>query len=430
MRVLVTGHDGYIGDALVPLLQGAGHDVVGLDSCLFGDCGLGERGFEIPEHAHRRARRRGSAARRLRGGDPPGGGLQRPGRRPQPRGHLRDQPRGLGQAGEGRQGRRRLAVPLLVLLQPLRGRRRRSGRRGGAVQPGDPVRALQGPRRARHRRPRRRRVQPDLPSQRDRLRPVVPPPRRPGRQQPRRPRRRPRARCGCSATAARGARWSTSRTSRAPSSPRSTPTASGFTTRPSTSGATRRTTAIREVAEIVHGLAPESTISIAPDAGPDRRSYRVSFDKVARAAARTSSRAGRSAPAPQQMLDALRRHEITADEFHSPRFHRIAQIKRLIERGPTGPEPALGVPRSLRRRADDGRPWRDNRAGHRRAGIHRLLAHRAVARRRRAVVAPRPRPSSPRSRFRREGIAARCRLIRRRRHRPARRSCGPSPSTG
>ena len=49
MRVLVTGHDGYIGDALVPLLQGAGHEVVGLDSCLFGDCGLGERGFEIPE---------------------------------------------------------------------------------------------------------------------------------------------------------------------------------------------------------------------------------------------------------------------------------------------------------------------------------------------------------------------------------------------
>ena len=82
----------------------------------------------------------------------------------------------------------RLAVPLLVLLQPLRRRRRRSGRRAGAAQPGDPVRALQGPRRAGHRRPRRRRVQPHLPSQRDRLRAVVSPPRRPGRQQPRRPR--------------------------------------------------------------------------------------------------------------------------------------------------------------------------------------------------------------------------------------------------
>ena len=35
MRVLVTGHLGYIGSALVPLLRSAGHDVVGLDNELF-----------------------------------------------------------------------------------------------------------------------------------------------------------------------------------------------------------------------------------------------------------------------------------------------------------------------------------------------------------------------------------------------------------
>ena len=35
MRVLVTGHDGYIGTVLVPMLAGAGHEVVGLDSDLF-----------------------------------------------------------------------------------------------------------------------------------------------------------------------------------------------------------------------------------------------------------------------------------------------------------------------------------------------------------------------------------------------------------
>lgn len=31
MRVLVTGHLGYIGTVLTPMLIGAGHDVVGLD---------------------------------------------------------------------------------------------------------------------------------------------------------------------------------------------------------------------------------------------------------------------------------------------------------------------------------------------------------------------------------------------------------------
>ena len=35
MRVLVTGHKGYIGTILVPLLQRAGHDVLGLDSDLY-----------------------------------------------------------------------------------------------------------------------------------------------------------------------------------------------------------------------------------------------------------------------------------------------------------------------------------------------------------------------------------------------------------
>jgi len=41
MRVLVTGHNGYIGCALVPILKRAGHEVVGLDSLLFEDCTLG-----------------------------------------------------------------------------------------------------------------------------------------------------------------------------------------------------------------------------------------------------------------------------------------------------------------------------------------------------------------------------------------------------
>ncbi len=42
MRVLVTGHRGYLGAVLVPVLQAAGHDVVGLDSDLYRGCTFGD----------------------------------------------------------------------------------------------------------------------------------------------------------------------------------------------------------------------------------------------------------------------------------------------------------------------------------------------------------------------------------------------------
>jgi nucleoside-diphosphate-sugar epimerase len=38
MKVLVTGHEGYIGGVLVPMLLARGHDVVGLDNGLFRAC--------------------------------------------------------------------------------------------------------------------------------------------------------------------------------------------------------------------------------------------------------------------------------------------------------------------------------------------------------------------------------------------------------
>ncbi len=48
MRVLVTGHNGYIGCALVPILVRAGHEVVGMDSCLFENCTLGPEVDPVP----------------------------------------------------------------------------------------------------------------------------------------------------------------------------------------------------------------------------------------------------------------------------------------------------------------------------------------------------------------------------------------------
>lgn len=51
MRVLVTGHQGYIGSVLTPRLVAAGHEVVGLDVGLYADCVLGEFEDEVSNRA-------------------------------------------------------------------------------------------------------------------------------------------------------------------------------------------------------------------------------------------------------------------------------------------------------------------------------------------------------------------------------------------
>jgi nucleoside-diphosphate-sugar epimerase len=89
---------------------------------------------------------------------------------------------------------------------------------------------------------------------------------------------------------------------------------------------------IREVAEIVHELVPESSISIAPDAGPDRRSYRVSFHKLAEALPGFRPEWTVHGGA-NEMLEAFRAHDVTAEGFRGSRFQRISHIKRLLSEG-------------------------------------------------------------------------------------------------
>ena len=49
MKVLLTGHKGYIGSVAGPMLRSAGHEVVGLDSDLFAGCDFGIIASDIPE---------------------------------------------------------------------------------------------------------------------------------------------------------------------------------------------------------------------------------------------------------------------------------------------------------------------------------------------------------------------------------------------
>jgi nucleoside-diphosphate-sugar epimerase len=49
MRILMTGHKGYIGTVMVPMLLGVGHDLVGLDSGLFEECTFNPAIHDVPE---------------------------------------------------------------------------------------------------------------------------------------------------------------------------------------------------------------------------------------------------------------------------------------------------------------------------------------------------------------------------------------------
>ena len=49
MKILLTGHKGYIGAVAGPLLLAAGHEVVGIDTDLFAGCNFGEPPAELPE---------------------------------------------------------------------------------------------------------------------------------------------------------------------------------------------------------------------------------------------------------------------------------------------------------------------------------------------------------------------------------------------
>jgi nucleoside-diphosphate-sugar epimerase len=86
---------------------------------------------------------------------------------------------------------------------------------------------------------------------------------------------------------------------------------------------------IRELAEMVEEGVPGSTISFAEGAGPDKRSYRVSFDKVREALPefepRWDVRQG-----VKELAEAYGRAGVKLEDFTGSRFQRVARIKELM----------------------------------------------------------------------------------------------------
>jgi nucleoside-diphosphate-sugar epimerase len=97
-------------------------------------------------------------------------------------------------------------------------------------------------------------------------------------------------------------------------------------------GADEENYQIREIAQIVEEVVPESRIAFAEGAGPDKRSYRVSFAKL-RAAFPELQCEWTVRSSATEMLAAYREHALTIADFQGSRFMRIARVKELMAAG-------------------------------------------------------------------------------------------------
>lgn len=89
---------------------------------------------------------------------------------------------------------------------------------------------------------------------------------------------------------------------------------------------------IKELADFVRATIPNCEISFADDAGPDLRNYRVTFDKYSQAFPDFALQwdALRGA---KSIYDSYQKFGLNKDEYEGPKYKRIAQLKKLIADG-------------------------------------------------------------------------------------------------
>jgi len=89
---------------------------------------------------------------------------------------------------------------------------------------------------------------------------------------------------------------------------------------------------ISELADIVQQTVPGSRVEYAPGGGPDKRCYRINCDKIFRVlpSFRPQWTARKGA---RELYDAYRRAGLTADDIESGRYIRIKHIQRLLQAG-------------------------------------------------------------------------------------------------
>lgn len=97
-------------------------------------------------------------------------------------------------------------------------------------------------------------------------------------------------------------------------------------------GSTSENYQIREIAELVRDIVPGSRIAFASDAGPDKRNYRVDCNLISRVL-RNFKPQWTARRGIEELYDAFCREGLQLQDFEGPRFKRIAHVQRLIEAG-------------------------------------------------------------------------------------------------
>jgi len=97
-------------------------------------------------------------------------------------------------------------------------------------------------------------------------------------------------------------------------------------------GTTAENYRIRDIAKIVAEVVPDCDLAFAPDAGPDKRNYRVDCNLIARGLPgfkpQWTARRG-----VEELYEAYTRVGLSLDDFEGPRFKRIDHVRELIDNG-------------------------------------------------------------------------------------------------
>lgn len=94
-------------------------------------------------------------------------------------------------------------------------------------------------------------------------------------------------------------------------------------------GVTTHNYQIRDLAEIVAATVPGCEVSFADDAGPDKRSYRVNCDKIRRVMPNFVPQWD-AAKGARSLYVAYLAQKLALEELEGPRYQRIGHIKKLI----------------------------------------------------------------------------------------------------